>query len=77
MNRAIPTQLQSKLTTTDCTIIHYVLSETGCAASLLLCLLSYKGLKSAEPDKRTGLTVHSQISHEVTQLLDIKSQRGG
>lgn len=28
---------------------------------------SYKRLKSVEPDKRTGRTVHSQISHEVTQ----------
>lgn len=36
-------------------------------------LCSFTALKSAEPDK----TVHSQISHEVTQLLDIKSQRGG
>ena len=37
----------------------------------------YTGLKSAEPDKGIGWTVHSQISHEVNQLLDIKSQRGG
>lgn len=36
---------------------------------------SYKGMKSAGPDKSAGCTVHSQISHEVTQLLDIKSLR--
>lgn len=38
---------------------------------------SCERLESVEPDKRTGRTVHSQISHEVTQLLDIKSQWGG
>lgn len=36
-------QLQFIFKTIDCTIIHYVLSETGCAASLLLCLIDLQG----------------------------------
>lgn len=72
----IPSQLCCIFTTIDCTIIHYVLSRAGCAATVIVCLPT-RGLKSAKPDKSAGRTVHSQISHEVTQLLDIKSQWGG
>lgn len=47
-----------------------------CCHTVIVCLPT-RGLKSAKPDKSAGRTVHSQISHEVTQLLDITSQWGG
>lgn len=48
-----------------------------CCHAVIVCHGPTRGPKSAEPDKSAGRTVHSQISHEVTQLLDIKSQWGG
>lgn len=74
----IATQLQIMFTTIDCAIIHYALRETGCAASPLLCLLGPVRLRNLQRQIRTaaGLSIH-KISHEVTRLWVIKSQRGG
>lgn len=52
-------------------------SETGCVASLLLCLVVLQEARNLRCQIRApaGPSIH-KISHEVTQLLDIKSQRG-
>lgn len=76
-NRTVPTQLgvYSQQLIAQLSII--CASETGCVASLLLCLLLLKGAWNLRCQIRApaGLSIH-KISHEVTQLLDIKSQRG-
>lgn len=76
-NRTIPTQrgLYSQQLIAQLSIM--CASETGCVASLLLCLVVMQGAWNLRCQIRApaGLSIH-KISHEVTQLLDIKSQRG-
>lgn len=73
MNWVIPKQLLCIFLTIDFRIIHWAKQDVS---RHCYCLSqTYKGLKSAGSDKRAGQTLHSQISHEVTQLLDIKKQR--
>lgn len=55
----IPSQLCCIFTTIDCTIIHYVLSRAGCAATLLLCVFLQGGWNlQSQIRVPAGLSIH-------------------